>query len=105
MSTRSTGYRSLNKHVHGHAADIAEQEKLPKPLVYQWICLMAVAYEIIDTVPVVSKALPMHESQWSSAQAAAVVDMIHAEADTRGWWLTEYSDEGVATKMHYGRKP
>lgn len=98
---RSTGFRSQNKHIHGHAADIAKQERLPKSLVYQWVCLLALSHEIIDAVEVLGEDMPRHESEWTTAQAAAIVDMIHAEADVRGWWMTEYID-GVPTRVKYG---
>jgi hypothetical protein len=90
--TRSTGYRSANTHIHGHCQDIARQTPVPKPRVYLWICLLAAELEVIPTVETFGLVGPQPEPLWTSAQAAAVVDLLHAEADTRGWWLTEYDD-------------
>ncbi len=98
---RTTGPRSQSTHLHGHCSDIAEQEKLPKALVYQWVCLLAVSHDLIDAVDVFDASMPRHESEWTSAQCAAVIEMVHAEADVRGWWLTEFVD-GIPQKVRYG---
>jgi len=105
---RSTGFRSQNSHSHGHYADIAEQLSTPDieyspEEIARALKLMAMkegywppkmnrqGEAIVDPI---TKALePMSEADADTAQAAQLIEFIHAWADSNGLWLTEYINE------------
>ena len=99
---RTTGPRSQNKRIHGHCADIAEQLGVKAALVYQVICIEAVEESIIAMRVVMGRAVPVHESEWGTDQAANVIMLIHRKADELGLWLTEYGEDGVPMRMKFG---
>lgn len=103
LTRRSTGFRSLNKHVHGHCADIAAQAGCHKAEAYTAVCWQAAEEHVIDLVQWFNRWMPRHESEWSSAQAADVVTLCHRFADERGYYLTEYVD-GQPTRVWYGER-
>ncbi len=78
---------------------------VPKALVYQVICLEAVEEGIIPMRVVMGRAVPMHESEWDTKQAADVIELVHKRAATHQLWLTEYRDDGKTERVWYGGKP
>ena len=100
---RSTGFRSLNKHVHGHCQDIAVQANEHKSLIYEWACALAAEEGLLRVKDVLGTPMPLHESEWTTKEASDVVELLHRTADERRWYLTEYLN-GVATKVFYGKE-
>lgn len=100
----TTGPRSLNKHLHGHAQDIATQARCYKSEVYDAVRWQAVEERIIPMVQKLGRWMPQHEREWSNAQAADVVTLCHRFADERGYWLREYDETGKVEKVFYGER-
>jgi hypothetical protein len=102
--TRTTGPRSQNKLIHGGCADIAVQIGEPKALVYQVICLEAATENIIPVRVVMGMAVPDHESNWTTKQAADVKELLNkrvamlAQQYGRPFYLTVYGPDGFAEK-------
>ncbi len=115
---RSTGYRSQNSHSHGHYEDIAEQlsndkiEYSPEQI-GRALKLMAMKdghwppehdAEGNPIVNPITKTLePQSEAVASSAEAASLIEFVHAWADLNGLWLTEYI-EGVPKRVYGGAR-
>lgn len=115
---RSTGERSQNSHTHGHYADISEQlsnetvhyspqkigDALKRMAVkdgYWPYVIDELGEPILD--PITRQFDPISEADATSAQAASLIEYIHAWADTNGLWLTEYID-GTPTKVYGGSR-
>lgn len=106
LTSRSTGFRSLQHHIWGHASDIAAQAPQPchKSEAYNAICWQAAEERVIPLEKVLGRWQPQHESRWTGEQAMDVVTLCHRFADERGYWLREYDETGKAEKVWYGER-
>jgi len=114
---RSTGYRSLNSHTHGHYEDIAEQlstktvhyspEEIGRALKLMamkdgfWPCQRDDdGVSIINAIT--HQMEPISEADSTESESSKLVEYIHWWADTNGLWLTEYVGK-VPTRLYGGQ--
>jgi hypothetical protein len=99
--SKSTGYRSENSHVFGHARDILGQLQIPKSQLLQVLyALLTIDAGGLDDWPR-EGGEPKPWSKATGLDAALAITRAHHFADLYGLWLTEYSGS-VPVRVYYG---
>ncbi len=93
---RTTGKRSQNTHIHGHATEIAQATGESKSkIIFDAvdIAMGMLGRDFPTHVDYKGDVIPDNEPEWSTVVAAAVIDALHQIASMIPCKLTEYEDE------------
>ena len=93
---RSTGYRSANSHIHGHATQIAEEvgESKNKIIIDAIdIAMGRIGREFPTHTDYKGDIVPDSESNWDSRTAHHVIESLHQIASMIPVALIEYKDD------------
>ena len=96
LKPRSTGKRSGNTHVHGHATQIAQETGETKSKIISDAVEIAVSMypDFRMRKDYIRRIVPVTESEpWSTGEAAAVIEALHQIASFCDVKLREYEEE------------
>jgi hypothetical protein len=99
--SKSTGYRSENSHLFGHARDILGQLQIPKGQLLQVVyAILTIDAGGLDDWPR-GGGEPKPWGKATGLDAALAITRAHWFADYYGLWLTEYEGKR-AMRVYYG---
>ena len=90
---RTTGERSQNTHIHGHATELADEAGDTKDYYLLRAKERAISKGYPYHVDAFGKCCPESETGLDTVQAAALIDQLHEDAAFLGVTLKEYEDE------------
>ena len=89
---RTTGERSQNTHIHGHATQLAAETGDDKEYYLLRAKERAISKGYPYHVDAFGKCCPESETEIDTVQAAALIDQLHEDAAFLGVTLKEYED-------------